>query len=179
MELTPVSIPELLIDTNDSPEVQELKRELYWWKLKVLTLEEKLRLHRIEKYGPASDKLSNLQLELLEGEPGVSSEEVQAEAARDQGVSAKPRQARRRHPGRQELPSNLPRVERIIEVKAEHCACQACGKQTAVIGYDKSEQLEVEPARYFVRGTKREKRVCRHCSVGHGEDSGGGCAHHR
>jgi transposase len=33
-----------------------------------------------------------------------------------------------------------------------------------VIGYDESEQLDVEPARYFVRVTKREKRACRHCS---------------
>ena len=60
-----MSTPELLIDANDSPEVQELKREVYWWKLKVQVLEEKLRLQRIAKYGPASEKLSNLQLELL------------------------------------------------------------------------------------------------------------------
>jgi len=146
--------PELLIDANDSPQVQELKREVYWWKLKVQALEEKLRLQRIAKYGPASETLSNLQLELLEGEPGVSSEEVQAEAGRDQYVIAKPRRSRRRHPGRQELPANLPRVERTIEVKAEQCACQACGKETAVIGYDKSEQLDVEPARLFCAGNQ-------------------------
>jgi transposase len=35
-----------------------------------------------------------------------------------------------------------------------------------VIGYDASEQLDVEPARYFVRVTKREKRVCRCCQAG-------------
>jgi transposase len=34
-----------------------------------------------------------------------------------------------------------------------------------VIGYDESEQLDVEPARYFVRVTKREKRACRRCST--------------
>jgi transposase len=42
-------------------------------------LEERLRLVRIEKYGPGSEKLSDAQLELLELEPGVSSAEVQAE----------------------------------------------------------------------------------------------------
>ena len=161
-----MNTPELLIDANDSPEVQELKREVYWWKLKVQVLEEKLRLQRIAKYGPASEKLSNLQLELLEGEPGVSSEEVQAEAGRDQDVIAKPRRVRRRHPGRQELPANLPRVERTIAVTAEQCACQACGKETAVIGFDKSEQLDVEPARYFVLVTRREKRACGQCNEG-------------
>jgi transposase len=35
-----------------------------------------------------------------------------------------------------------------------------------VIGYDESEQLDVEPARYFVRVTKREKRACRCCQAG-------------
>ena len=39
-------------------------------------------------------------------------------------------------------------------------ACARCGAETAVIGYDESEQLDVEPARYFVRVTKREKRAC-------------------
>jgi transposase len=32
-----------------------------------------------------------------------------------------------------------------------------------VIGYDESELLDVEPAHYFVRVTKREKRACRRC----------------
>src|SRR6202166_4952019 len=47
---------------------------------KVRVLEERLRLVRIEKYGPGSEKLSEAQLELLELEPGVSSAEVQAES---------------------------------------------------------------------------------------------------
>ena len=102
----------------------------------------------------------------MEGEPGVSSQEVQAEAERDQNIDAKPRRKRRPHPGRQELPADLPRVERVIEVKAEECNCKACGEVTAVIGYDRSEQLDVEPARYFVLVTKREKRVCKKCEEG-------------
>jgi transposase len=32
-----------------------------------------------------------------------------------------------------------------------------------VIGYETSEQLDVEPAKYFVRVTKREKRACKDC----------------
>jgi transposase len=161
-----VSNPNLVTSAADSPEVLGLKRELQWAYLKIQALEEKLRLQRIAKYGPASETLSNLQLELLEGEHGVSSAEVQAEAQRDQNLDAKPRSARRPHPGRQKLPADLPRVERVIEVKAEECACKACGEATAVIGYDESEQLDVEPARYFVLVTKREKRACPHCTEG-------------
>ena len=47
-------------------------------------LEERLRLVRIEKYGPGSEKLSDNQLELLELEPGVSSGEVQARSQVDE-----------------------------------------------------------------------------------------------
>jgi transposase len=45
----------------------------------------------------------------------------------------------------------------------EQCVCGKCGKQSTVIGYETSEQLDVEPAKYFVRVTKREKRACRNC----------------
>lgn len=35
-----------------------------------------------------------------------------------------------------------------------------------MIGYEQSEQLDVEPAKYFVLVTKREKRACRFCKEG-------------
>jgi transposase len=80
---------------------------------------ERLRLQRIEKYGPKSEKLSNAQLELLEGEPGVSTAEVEAESQREplaasadaDAESANKTSKKRRHPGRQQLPAHLPRVE--------------------------------------------------------------------
>lgn len=36
---------------------------------------------------------------------------------------------------------------------------------TPLIGYDESEQLDHEPARWFVRVIKREKRACPKCST--------------
>jgi transposase len=71
-----------------------------------------------------------------------------------------------KHPGRQELPASLPRVERTVSCTREQCVCKACGKETVVIGYEQSEQLDVEPARYFVVVTRREKRACRDCATG-------------
>ena len=128
---------------------------------KVRVLEERLRLVRIEKYGPGSEKLSDDQLELLELEPGVSSAEVQAESQREQ--LQLPLKQARKHPGRQQLPADLPRVEQIIACTADQCVCGKCGKETSVIGYESAEQLDVEPAKYFVRVTKREKRACKGC----------------
>jgi transposase len=57
-------------------------------------------------------------------------------------------------------------VERLISCTPEQCACSHCGQQTEVIGYDTSEQLDVEPAQYFVLVTKREKRGCSSCARG-------------
>src|SRR5262252_5413931 len=80
---------------------------------KVRVLEERLRLVRIEKYGGGSEKLSDAQLELLELEPGVSNVEVKAESEREPlPRSVKRQPSRDKHPGRQELPAHLPRVER-------------------------------------------------------------------
>ena len=52
-----------------------------------------------------------------------------------------------KHPGRQELPANLPRVERILPCTPDQRVCKRCGKETVVIGYEESSQLDVEPAR--------------------------------
>ena len=51
----------------------------------------------------------------------------------------------RNHPGRQQLPAELPRVEQIIACTADQCVCDKCGKETTVIDYETSEQLDVEP----------------------------------
>lgn len=145
----------------ESEEIVKLRQQLHWAELKIQVLEAQLRLERIKKYGPASEKLNAAQLELLEMEPGVSNVEVQAESEREP-VAAAVRPSRP-HPGRQEFPAGLPRVERVLGCAPEQCTCKACGQPTAVIGYDVSEQLDVEPAKYFVVVTKREKRACKHC----------------
>jgi transposase len=152
--------------SSESQQVAELKRELQRAYLKIQVLELRLRLQRIQKYGPASEKLNDAQLQLLELEPGVSVAEVQAESERELPPAKTGSRKRRPHPGRQELPADLPRVERVIACAPEQCACRACGQPMAVIGYDQSEQLDVEPAKYFVVVTKREKRACQSCGEG-------------
>jgi transposase len=137
-------------------------------RLKIKVLEEHLRLRRIAKYGPGSEKLSDLQLQLLEEEPGVSQQEVAAESEREalppaQEEEEKKNRQRRPHPGRQTLPANLARVEKFLACTPEQCVCGNCGKETVVIGYETSEVLKVKPAEYFVEVIKREKRACKQC----------------
>ena len=146
-----------------------LTKELEWSRLKIRTLEERLRMEMIRKYGPKSETLNDAQLLLLELEPGVSAAEVEAESEREP-LPVSPLKAKSRtngkHPGRQELPASLPRVERVIVCTPEQCVCKSCGKETAVIGHEQSEQLDVKAAEYIVVVTRREKRACKGCADG-------------
>ena len=129
---------------SESEQIIQLQKKLAWAEMKIQVLEERLRLERIKKYGPGSEKLNSAQLELLELEPGVSNLEVQAEGQREPLPAPASPGKHRKHPGRQELPAELPRVERVIACHPEQCTCPACGKPTVVIGYETSEQLDVE-----------------------------------
>jgi transposase len=141
--------------------IAQLERELQWAHLKIQVLEERLRQQRIRMLGPHSETLNNLQLELLaDEEPSATSEEVAAEAQREP-ITRKPAKERKRHPGRERLPENLPRKEKIIRCQDQ--TCRTCGQKTSILGYDESEQLDVEPARYFVQVILREKRACQSC----------------
>jgi len=146
-------------------EWQRLSRSEQRLALENKLLRDKLRLLRIEKYGPKSEQLSDAQLELLEGEPGVVRAEIESEAQRAPGETTEVEKVRRRaHPGRTELPAHLPRRETVLVCTPEQCRCAQCGAAKAVIGYDCAEELDVEPAVYFVRVTKREKRACKQCA---------------
>ena len=147
-----------------------LERELQWANFtiqkrdaQIRLLEERLRQRRIQVLGPHSETLSDLQLELLaEVEPSATREEVEAEARREP-LPQRPARERKPHPGRKPLPENLPRVEQVIPCADANC--KSCGAETSVIGYDESEVLDYEPARWFVRVTKREKRACGKCAT--------------
>ena len=144
-------------------ELDTTRGQLQYAQQKIQVLEEHLRRRRIAKYGPGSETLGDLQLQLLEEEPGVSSQEVAAESAREAlpPTQKEQKQQRRPHPGRQMLPAHLPRVEKIIACTPEQCVCGKCGGETSVIGYETSEVLKVKPVEYYVEVSKREKRACK------------------
>ena len=142
-------------------QIAQLRQQVQGAELKIQVLEEQLRWQLIAKYGPTSEKLNDAPPEWLEGEPGVSHTEVQAESKRTAEPVVGRARERRPPPGRQKLPAHWPRREQVRPCPPQQCLCQACGRETTVIGYEQSEQLDVEPAQYFVRATKREgiKRI--------------------
>src|SRR5260370_21434645 len=110
---------------------------------------------RLEKYGAGGEKLPHAQMELFELEPVVTEMIEQAESEHAAGRRSTNRSCN--HPGRQELPSNLPRVEPILPCTADQRLCKRCGRETVVIGDEESSQVDVEPAKYFVLVRTRAK----------------------
>ena len=141
------------------------KAKRRWAEMRVTQLEEMLRLLRLKKYGPQSESLADVYLPLFDEEPSVSLDEVAAEVSRPPLEETPPRK-KKKHPGRQSLPADLPRVERIVACSPAECQCGQCGAETVLIGYEESERLDVEPAKLFVTVTRREKRACRNCKKG-------------
>ena len=133
--------------------------------------DEQIRLLNFRLFGPKSEKLSSAQIQLLLTEVSLTAGEVDHEAelapAQKQDPSPRAKQPRPNHPGRQRLPESLERREEIIPCCPEDCTCVKCGAQRPVIGYATREELMCEPAKFWVRVVKREKRGS-HCEAEQG-----------
>ena len=111
-------------------------------------LREMLRLERLKKYGPKSEKLSEEQVELLELEPGVHTQEVEKES----GVSSgRKRSEKREHAGRNALPEHLPPARGNHHCGRRGAALRVLRRGALPHRLRGKGRLEIEPARYFVR----------------------------
>jgi transposase len=128
--------------------------------------DEQIRLLNFRFFGPKSEKLSSAQIPLLVEEVSISAAEIEKEAERPETEKqprlAETRQPRSSHPGREPLPQHLERREEIIPCCPEDCHCAKCGAERPVIGYETREELACEPAKFWIRVIKREKRGS-HC----------------
>ena len=102
-----------------------------------------------------------LAFEDLEGAVAEVEEAVAAAGA----ASASPGR-RRRVPRRNlgHLPKELERIERVIEPERTDCTC-GCGRMIR-IGEDRTERLDIVPAKLRVIVTVRPKYACRNCEQG-------------
>jgi transposase len=70
---------------------------------------------------------------------------------------------RARPHGRTALPENLERREVIHDLTAAEQLCPCCGLPRVYIGQQTTEQLDLEPARFFVLRTIKKSYACQHC----------------
>jgi transposase len=131
-------------------------------KIAALTLE--LAHHRRIRFAYKSEALSSDQRDLFEETWDIDLAAMQAEldAQGDALAQGKPK-AKRPRAGRQPLPDHLVRIEHRHE--PDSCQCGQCGSTLIQIGEDISEQLDVEPARFFVHRHIRPQYACRACAT--------------
>ena len=128
-------------------------------KIEALILE--LAHHRRMRFGAKSEALSVGQLDLFI--ETLESDRAELEARIDAKVEPKPPKVKRLVAGRQPLPAHLERV--IHRHDPASCDCGTCGKALVKIGEDITEQLDVEPARFFVHQHIRSQWACRACET--------------
>ncbi|MBP8195184.1 MAG: IS66 family transposase [Azonexus sp.] len=135
----------------------ELKRR----ELKIQQLTLELAHHKRIRFGCKSEALTSEQRDLFVESSDEDGAAIVAELAQQQEPAVTPRAHKR--PGRNPLPPELPRIEHRHE--PDSCTCGECGKDLVKIGEDISEQLDVEPARFFVHRHIRPQYACRHCET--------------
>ena len=77
-------------------------------------------------------------------------------------AAEKPPRKRDEH-GRKPLPEHLERREVVHDLTEAERLCPCCGQPRVCIGAQTAEQLDLEPARFFVLRTVRKSYACRHC----------------
>ena len=73
---------------------------------------------------------------------------------------------RRDEHGRAALPEHLERREMVYDLTEAEKLCPCCGRPRLCIGAQTAEQLDLEPAHFFVRRTVKKTYACRHCDPG-------------
>lgn len=81
---------------------------------------------------------------------------------REPGADDEPAPGRDEH-GRSALPDHLERREVVHDLTDAEKLCPGCGQQRPCIGVQTAEQLDLEPAKLFVRRTVKRSYACRVC----------------
>ena len=131
-------------------------------KIEALTM-ELAHLRRI-RFGKKNESLSAVQLSLFEESVLADIAAVEAEIEQiEPTVKTTPSKPSRSRAGRQPLPDHLPRIEHRHDPESGQYG--ECGNRLVKIGEDVTEQLDVEPAKFFVHRHIRPQYACKTCET--------------
>jgi len=148
----------LLQAQKDAAEISRQRTEIHTKDIKIQALTLELAHHKRIRFANKSEAFSPEQRHLFEESWNTDTSAMEAEVEQ---LATAPK--KRMRAGRQALPEHLPRIEHRHE--PVDCNCGQCGKELVKIGEDVSEQLDVEPARFFVHRHIRPQYACRACET--------------
>ena len=165
---TLAKLDQLNLDADTRIQVQLLfeqsQKEIHAQQLKIQALTMELAYLRRNLFGKKNESLSlahpDLFEETLQSDLAAVNAEIEQLDPLAKADHAKPPRSRA---GRQPLPDHLPRIEHRHE--PESCQCNQCGQNLVKIGEDVSEQLDVEPAKFFVHRHIRPQYACKTCET--------------
>jgi transposase len=126
--------------------------------IKIQALVQEVAYLRRIRYGVKNEAMTAEQRQLFDEDIVQDIAAVEAELK----LPATPASIRSRA-GRQVLPEHLERVD--VRHEPDSCTCPACQANLVKIGEDVSEQLDIEPARFFVVRHIRPQYACRQCET--------------
>jgi transposase len=130
---------------------------------RICDLEEQLRLERLRRYAPRSEKIRDRLFNEAEQAAGEDKEgdDVDVAGVPDTGLpdAHKPEPKK---PGRKPLPEDLPRERIEHDLPEDQKACPCCRNRMHRMGENVSEQLHIE-VKATVLQHVRFKYACRHC----------------
>jgi transposase len=131
--------------------------------IKIGALTHELAYYKRIRFSTKSEALAPLQRDVFEEtwNTDISAIDEEVEQLQDDQPCDTVSRPKRPRAGRQPLPDHLPRIEHRHE--PESCTCGQCGKNLVKIGEDVTEQLDVEPAKFFVHRHIRPQYACRAC----------------
>nr|EMN20276.1 putative helix-turn-helix domain of transposase IS66 [Leptospira santarosai serovar Arenal str. MAVJ 401] len=166
------------LDPNSLPDdVEELKKLIILEKNKILEYEEKLRLQRL-KEAEHLDQIERLKIQLfgrktekwsqIEKDQGVLFNEIESSLQEDspepeeESLFTPVKSHTRKKTGRKPFPDYFPRIEMLHDISEIDKTC-SCGHTLSRIGEEKSEKLDIIPAKVQVEVHVRPKYACKHC----------------
>lgn len=140
--------------------LESTRRDLRLAELKNQKMALELAYYKRLKYAASSEHYKGEQLELFEQDMTADLAAIEVGQETLPPVAGRPK---RSHAGRRPLPPELPRVECRHEPEA--CTCGQCGGPLTLIREEVTEQLDIEPGRFFVRRHIRPQYACRACET--------------
>ena len=128
---------------------------------RIASLQEQLNLAKLRHFGRKSEKVAySQQMELGLFDEACEPENVTEINEVDQTITIP--EHKRKKSGRKPLPKELPRVQQIHDLADEDKIC-SCGCVLTKIGEDKTEQLDIIPAKIQIIEHINLKYACKAC----------------
>ena len=140
--------------------IAQLQADLKFQQTRIAALSLELARLKQWRFGQSSESLDSPQGQLFDTKTQALLE--QEERAEDRAADEERRDPSKRRPKRQPLPGQLERIEHRHEIDSGLCPQ---GHALERIGEEISEQLDCEPARFFVHRHIRGKYACACCQT--------------